>query len=210
VKAGTDGATYKGAQLSHLEPGAIVGLEDGQEVTASEPPKVDGYQEFMNQAIRTIAMGLGLSYESFGDLRGVNFSSGKMGRIEMDRFVEIWQRAIIITQFCMGISRWTRDAWRLAQASNRLPPVPRSIDWTAPKRPMIDPAKEIGAAVDEIEAGLTSLQRKQRELGYDPDVIAREREEDGKRGAGQSAPANRNKRPDEDETIEEDDEDGRQ
>ena len=210
VKAGTDGATYKGAQLSHLEPGAIVGLEDGQEVTASEPPKVDGYQEFMNQAIRTIAMGLGLSYESFGDLRGVNFSSGKMGRMEMDRFVEIWQRAIIITQFCMGISRWTRDAWRLAQASNRLPPVPRSIDWTAPKRPMIDPAKEIGAAVDEIEAGLTSLQRKQRELGYDPDVIAREREEDGKRGGGQPTPANRNKRPDEDETIEEDDEDGRQ
>jgi capsid protein len=75
---------------------------------------------------------------------------------------------------------------------------------------MIDPAKEIGAAVDEIEAGLTSLQRKQRELGYDPDVIAREREEDGQRGGGQSAPANRNGRPDEDETIEEDDEDERQ
>ncbi|APG45688.1 phage portal protein [Phaeobacter porticola] len=210
VKSGADGKTYAGAQLSHLEPGAIVGLAEGQEVTPSEPPKVDGYQEFMNQAIRTIAVGLGLSYESFGDLRGVNFSSGKMGRIEMDRFVEIWQRAIIITQFCMGVSRWTRDGWRLVEASKGLAPVPKSIDWTAPKRPMIDPAKEIGAAVDEIEAGLTSLQRKQRELGYDPDVIAREREEDANRGGTPAAPANRNQRPPEDETIEEDEEDERQ
>lgn len=181
VKAGADGNTYKGNTLSHLEPGAIVGLEDGQDIIASEPPKVDGYQEFMNQAIRTIAMGLGLSYESFGDLRGVNFSSGKMGRIEMDRFVEIWQRAIVITQFCMGVSKWTRDTWRLVRLSQQMPAVPKSIDWTAPKRPMIDPAKEVGAAIDEIEAGLTSRQRKQREMGYDPDAIERERLQDGER-----------------------------
>ncbi|MGH1447426.1 MAG: phage portal protein [Cognatishimia sp.] len=195
VSSGEDGKTYQGTELQKVEPGAIVGLKEGQEVTPSEPPKVDGYQEFMNQAIRMIAMGLGLSYESFGDLRGVNFSSGKMGRIEMDRFVEIWQRAVIITQFCMGISKWTRDAWRLAHLSGGLSPVPKAIDWTAPKRPMIDPAKEVSAAVEEIEAGLTSRQRKQRELGYDPDVIAREREEDEGR-PGQPVPvSDRGKQP---------------
>lgn len=209
IKSDANGKTYKGAPLSHLEPGAIVGLEEGQEVTASEPPKVDGYQEFMNQAIRMIAMGLGLSYESFGDLRGVNFSSGKMGRIEMDRFVEVWQRAIVITQFCMGISKWCRDTWRLVRLSQKMPPVPKSIDWTAPKRPMIDAAKEIGAAVEEIDAGLTSRQRKQRELGYDPDVIERERAEDAER-AGAPAPSSpKSKPPEQSGTTKEEDEDER-
>ena len=66
-------------------------------------------------------------------------------------------------------------AWRrLWQA---LPPVPAGLDWTPPRRPLIDPSKEISAAVSEIEAGLTSRQRKQREMGYDPDEIARERAE---------------------------------
>jgi len=187
VKSGADGKAYEGRSLNHLEPGAIVGLKEGQDVVASEPPKVDGYQEFMSQAIRMIAVGLGLSFESFGDLRGVNFTSGKMGRIEMDRFVEIWQRAIVITQFCMGVSRWTMDAWRLVRVTHSLPPVPKSIDWTAPKRPMIDAPKEVGAAIAEIEAGLTSRQRKQREMGNDPDVIARERQEDAARDPGPDA-----------------------
>lgn len=181
VEANDDGETYAGTTLSELSPGAVVGLQPGQKVTPSEPPKVDGYSEFMNQGIRAVAMGLGVSYESFGDLRGVNFSSGKMGRMEMDRFIEVWQRQLIIGQFCAGIARWTRETWRLVALNRDLPPVPREIEWTAPKRPLIDPAKEIGADVVEIESGITSLQRKQRERGYDPEVIARERAEDAAR-----------------------------
>lgn len=188
VEASEDGDVYAGAELAEVQPGAVVGLKSGQKVTPSQPPKVDGYQEFMNQGIRTIATGLGLTYESFGDLRGVNFSSGRMGRMEMDRFIQAWQQQLIIGQFCAGVARWTLDVWRLMRLSRQLPPVPREIAWTAQRRPLIDPAKEIGAAIDEIGAGLTSLQRKQREMGYDPDVIARERGEDAERLRGLPPP----------------------
>lgn len=184
VEADENGKRYSGAELEAVEPGAVIGLEPGQKVTPSQPPKVDEYPEFMSQGIRSVAIGLGLTYESFGDLRGVNFSSGRMGRMEMDRFIQVWQQQLIIGQLCFGVTRWTLDGWKLVQGQRKLPPPPKDILWTAPRRPLIDPSKEIGAAVDEIDAGLTSLQRKQREMGYDPDVIARERAEDAERTAG--------------------------
>lgn len=181
IEASDDGEVYDGTALSELEPGAIVGLKAGQKMTATAPPALDSYEAFMREGVRTIATGLGLTYESFGDLTGVNFSSGRMGRMEMDRFIQVWQQQIIIGQFCTGIARWTMDVWRMVEAAQNLPPPPDVIEWTAPRRPLIDPSKEIGAAVDEIAAGLNSRQRKQREMGLDPEVIARERAEDAAR-----------------------------
>lgn len=206
VEATDDGEVYGGSELQEVSPGAVVGLKQGQKITPSQPPNVDGYEEFMREGVRTIAIGLGLTYESFGDLTGVNFSSGRMGRMEMDRFIQVWQQQLIIGQMCKGIARWTLDAWRLAAPSKNLPTPPKEIEWTAPRRPLIDPSKEIGAAVDEIEAGLNSRQRKQREMGLDPDVIARERAED----AAREAPAPVVADPPEGGENEEDEDNGRE
>jgi lambda family phage portal protein len=181
IEASDDGEVYKGKELADLEPGAIVGLKPGQKMSATVPPALDSYEVFMREGIRTIATGLGLTYESFGDLTGVNFSSGRMGRMEMDRFIQVWQQQIIIGQFCTGVARWTLETWKLVQLSKNLPSPPDKIEWTAQRRPLIDPSKEISAAVEEITAGLTSRQRKQREMGLDPEVIARERAEDALR-----------------------------
>ncbi|MEP5730373.1 MAG: phage portal protein [Sulfitobacter sp.] len=170
-------------QISELAPGAVIDLEPGQKITPTSPPSKDGYSDFMRQGVFTIAMGLGITGESLsGDLRGVNFSSGRMGRMEMDRFIQVWQQQLVIDQFCAGIGEWSRDVWRMqGQSEPNLPPVPASIGWTAPRRPLIDPSKEISASVAEIDAGLTSRSRKQRELGYDPETIAAERAEDALR-----------------------------
>ncbi|WP_273281064.1 phage portal protein [Pseudooceanicola atlanticus] len=208
VEATEDGEVYGGTELTEVAPGAVVGLKPGQKVTPSQPPAVEGYSEFMREGIRTIATGLGLTYESFGDLTGVNFSSGRMGRMEMDRFIQVWQQQIIIGQFCAGVARWTLEAWPLVRLSQKLPEPPVALEWTAPRRPLIDPSKEISAAVAEIDAGLNSRQRKQREMGLDPDVIARERAEDQAReGAPVTGPAA--PKEDDDTTTEEDANDGR-
>lgn len=187
IEAGEDDKPYNGAALSEMQPGAIVGLSPGQKVVASDPPKVDGYDQFMRQGLMAVASGLGLTVESLtGDLRGVNFSGGRMGRMEMDRLVQVWQRLIIIDQFCRGVGGWTLGVWRLQGLNTSLPPAPDEIMWTAQRRALIDPAKEIKASIDEIEAGLTSRQRKIREFGGDPDDVARERAEDERRDGAQS------------------------
>ena len=52
------------------------------------------------------------------------------------------------------------------------------LEWTAPRRALIDPVRETAALLDAVDGGLTSLSRAQRSLGLDPETIRRERAED--------------------------------
>jgi len=168
--------------LGDIGPGTLTALPPGKGITFTTPPKVDGYDGFMRQNLAAVAMGLGITYEALaGDLSNVNFSSGRMGRMEMDRNVEAWQQEIIVDQMCRGIERWINEAWLLRIVTLGSPDF--SLNWTAPRRSLIDPTKEIPAIIKKVEGGLSSMQREQRQLGLDPDVIARERAEDAARGA---------------------------
>jgi lambda family phage portal protein len=165
--------------LGEIGPGTLTELPQGMKVTFTDPPTVNGYSPFMRQTLASIAMGLGITYEALaGDLSGVNFSSARMGRMEMDRNIETWQQLVMIEQFCRGIERWVKEAWVLKP---KLGPADFALTWTAPRRPLIDPTKEVPAMIKEVNAGLTSRQRAQRQLGRDPDVIEREITEDNGR-----------------------------
>ena len=172
--------------LSDLAPGTIVTAPQGSKVKFSDPPQVNDYGPFMTAGVRSVAIGIGLTYEALsGDLGGVNYSSGRMGHIVMDRNVDMWQQNIIIGQMCCGIEGWIRDAWPSIEGRafprlgiRSLPAAQFALDWTAPRRPLIDPVKEIPALAAEVESGLTSMQRQQRRLGYDPETIRRERVQD--------------------------------
>ena len=164
-----------GAGLEELAPGAIVELPEGAEPHVIQPPTVVGYDEFMGRGLRTIASGIGVTYEALtADLRGVNFSGGRMGRNEMDRLVRMWQRGLMVMQFGMGMERWFREGLALAGHGG----LPFRMDWTPPRRILIDPTKEVPAMIEEIDAGLASRQGVQRELGRDPDRIRSERRQD--------------------------------
>ena len=171
--------------LGEIGPGTITALPPGKTIRFTAPPAVQGYDGFMRQNLAAVAMGLGITYESLaGDLSKVNFSSGRMGRIEMDRNVETWQQLIMVDQMCAGLVRWIKEAWLL------LPSLGKNdfnVNWTAPRRALIDPTKEIPAIIKKVDAGLSSLQREQRQLGLDPEVIAREREDDAARAASMPA-----------------------
>lgn len=159
-----------------LQPGALVMAPPGTTLTMTNPPKVDDYKVFMSEGLGAVAMGVGITREALsGDLSGVNFSSGRMGRMEMDRNVESWQQNIMIRQFCAGIERWAREAWPLQTVQ---PTAKFALDWTAPRRPLIDPNKEIEAEIKAIEAGIKSRQGVQRQMGEDPDRVREERADD--------------------------------
>ena len=176
IETEDDRADADTSNLEEIAPGTIVKAPSGATVKFTDPPRVDGYGDFIGVALRQIAAGLGITYEALsGDLSNVNFTSGRMGHMVQDRNVEAWQKNIMIAQFCAGVTRWLIDAWR---TNTRLPKPTFSVEWTPPRRPIIDPTKEIPAMAAEVEAGLSSRQRQQRRLGYDPDTIRRERAED--------------------------------
>lgn len=162
-----------------VTPGTIRDLAPGEDISFVTPPGVEAYDEFTRWVLRSSAAGLGITYEALsGDLSNVNFSSARMGRMEMDRNVSAWQWLMLIPQMMQPIGRWIIEAWALERMQRPGPGL--KLDWVPPHRILIDPAKEINALRDKVRAGFASRQSVVRELGYDPEHLLAEQIEDAK------------------------------
>ncbi len=165
------------AGLNSISPGRIQNLRPGEDIKFSSPPGVDGFDAFAKMVLQSAAAGLGITYEALtGDLSNVNFSSARMGRMEMDRNVSSWQWLMMVPQMMQPIGRWTLEALQQVAAVQ----VPRDLElaWVPPHRMMVDPNREIAALRDKVKAGFASRQGVVRELGFDPEDITAEQIED--------------------------------
>lgn len=170
----TSGA--KGSVPDRIEPGSVVTLQPGQQVSMAAPPSTEGYSDYVKSTLQSIAIAYGITYESLtSDLANTSFSSGRMGWLEMHRNVVSWQENIMIAMFCQPIYEWFSDALMLMgyRAAD-------SITWTPPRREMIDPVSETEAMKNIIRAGLDSWQNQVRKLGRDPQDVLRESSTDHK------------------------------
>jgi lambda family phage portal protein len=157
-----------------LQPGTMEILPPGKDIVFPNMPTVtdDG---FSIRSLRSIAIGYGISYESLtGDLSNVNYSSGRMGWIEMWDNIEDWRWTMFIPSFCDPVGKWFLEGAILAG----LPADGVSFCWTPPSRPMIDPAKEVGAKRDEIRTGLISYSEAVKERGRNPEELFAEMKKD--------------------------------
>lgn len=155
-----------GDLIEKFEPGMFHKLPPGSEVKFGSPPSVSGYEEYLRASLRAVAAGFGVSYEAISnDLRGVNFSSGKMGRLEFQRNVEVWRALTFIPQFVAPLVRWFLEAAELAGAADVEGVTTRYI---APRTEMIDPPREGRAQRDMIRSGQKTLTQVVRESGRDP------------------------------------------
>ncbi len=152
-----------GNQSVEMMPGLTVELPAGRTVTLSKPPTVTGHESFCASYLKKIACGLGVTYEVLsGDLSQVNFSSGRMGWLEYYRNIELWRWKTIIPLFCEPIFEW------FLQSINMYHGIDTSnlkINWTPPRREMIDPLKEVQADIMKIRNGFCSLDEIHREYG---------------------------------------------
>lgn len=178
VNAGTDNPT--GSSVSdqeRIEPGMIKTLLPGQKIEVAQPPTTNGFGEFVKNNLRGISAGFGTSYETLtNDYSNVNFSSGRMGWIEFSRNIEHLQWNLLIPRFCDKIYPWFVEACQLKGIISFQNSV--KVSWTAPRREMIDPYKEVQAIKEKLRAGLCSWQDVVRELGYIPDDLLAELQQD--------------------------------
>jgi capsid protein len=132
---------------------------------------VDGYGDFTRGVAREVAAGLGITYEALtGDLSNVNFSSARMGRMEMDRNVSDWQNLLAVPIMMDRIAAWFVEAWDLVDGLARAP----EIGWTPPRRVLVDPTKELPAMGEAVRLGFQSRSSVIRSLGYDPERVMEE------------------------------------
>ena len=159
------------APLQELEPGAILHLENGQDITFSKPPEVEGYGEFSAQTLRAVAAGYDVPYEVLSqDLSQVNFSSGRMGGNDFQRRVEQWQRFIVIPQMLDSIWTWFLEAAAVApNVAVGVQDMTVGVRWTPPGRVQIDPVKEGKALTDAVRSGFKTWGDAVREQGHDPE-----------------------------------------
>ncbi|MDP0929014.1 phage portal protein [Paracoccus onubensis] len=179
-RIGGDGS--KASEFTELAPGLIYDLGDAEEVRFAEPPGVDGYDEFTRNLLRSVAADMGVTYEALtGDLSQVNFSSARMGRLEMDQNISAWQHLMLIPQMMQPLASLFVKAWQsvdgeeLADAG-----LPGDIwdhldlSWVPPRKIIVDPAREFSALREAVRSGFASRQQVIRQLGIDPERLLEE------------------------------------
>jgi len=161
--------------IERVEPGMIEYLSPGKQVTFGNPPPADGYNDYSRRVLQGVAAGYGITYEALtGDLSNVNFSSGRMGWIEMGRMIADWQELMLVPQLCDRVFSWFQSAGTVAGLLNGT----ASATWTPPARMMIDPVKETKGLSEQVRNGFISWQEAVRQMGYDPDMTAEELAQD--------------------------------
>jgi lambda family phage portal protein len=165
-------------QIDSLEPGIIKNLAPGQTVTVVDPPRVEGYKDYAEITLRTIAAGIGVTYEDLtGDYTDLPFSAARMSRLSHQARVDDWRWRTLIPQFCDPVWRWAMEAALIMSLVRD----PVSATWTPPPVPYIDPEKEGLAFQRTIRGGAQTWSESVRERGYDPDELLKEYASDNKK-----------------------------
>ncbi len=168
-EAGTDAKT--GQSTDTFEPGMILNLPAGKQVTVANPPQSTDHAAYSTSALRGIAAGLGVTYEDLtGDMTQVNFSSARMARIAHLADVNDWRWNMLIPQFCAPAWAWMLNAALIAGEQLEIVPA----EWTPPAMPMIDPATEGLAIARMVRTGAMTHDEMVREQGYDPEQFWKE------------------------------------
>lgn len=164
------GTSHAGQPITdHIEPGRVESLPPGKQVSFATPPGVDGLSDFDRAQLLTIASGLGMPYEALtGDLRNVNFLSGRMGWLAFYRNIDSWRTKIVVPRLCKPELIWFLEAVAATDASLNQPV---RVTWTAPHRDLLDPTKEIKALREEVRLGAMSYGDMVRMRGRDPNQV---------------------------------------
>lgn len=156
-----------------LNPGSIIYEPTGGNVTFSNPPGVQGVDNFARFNMLEVAAAYGVPYEVLtGDLSNVNYSSGRMGWIEFGRELVIWRRDVVVRHFCDPVFRWFLEAAEVA--GELVDDGMYRASWTPSRREFVDAEKEIRGIVAKIRAGLSTWAEEARALGWSPEELIAE------------------------------------
>lgn len=166
---GDDNSTIDADEASRIQPALIEHLPPGKTISFASPPSVENYKEFISSQLRAISAGVGISYESFsGDLSEVNFSSARMGWLEMGRNIDSWRESMIINHLLKEV---ISDFKKMMDLMGSKVPDTATFNHIPPRREMIDPAKEVDAMLTLVRAGFESRSAIIASLGRDPDDV---------------------------------------
>jgi lambda family phage portal protein len=161
-----------------LEPGAMIGLPQGKKITFNTPPDAGDYGPFTQDVLYAFAAGYGITYQMLtGRLKDVNFTSGRMGYLDVAKNIDNWRWLMVIPQVIQPIVEAFKEAVALKYGIDTSG---FYAEVTPPLREMMDPPREVPAEIRAIRGGLHSLKESHRSRGMRSDRVLAEIEETNK------------------------------
>lgn len=153
----TDVTKTDGSQVKELKmrPGMIVQLAPGEKVQTANPTRPNANLEpFVIALTKIICSGVGLSHEVVTMSFEANYSASKAAMAQSWKTVTYWRR-LIVDYFCTRIF----DLWCRYYGHEKL-----DVEWQGSSRVILDDAKEVSAAVERVNLGISSRKEECEEL----------------------------------------------
>lgn len=161
--------------IERLQPGIIEHLGSSETVEFANPPSVTDYDAYAARILQGVAAAYGITYEMLTmDYSKVNFTSGRMAKIDVTANFKSWQYNMIVPQICAPVWDWFIKACIIKGELTEYIPA----DWTAPRIQQLDPVRETDAQVKRIQSGLATISETLREMGREPEEFFKEYKQD--------------------------------
>ena len=173
----------RGRPIEKLSTGQVLYPPGDKAINWHSPGAAEAHEETNRVALREIAAGYDLAYETLSaDLSKTNFSSIKFG-LNNERLHYKGLRQLFFVPLALDVI-WT---WFIDDsiAAGLLPrdPTLYDVEWSEPEYGSADRGNEVKAANASMRAGLSSRQQEAARLGSDTDVIDMQTAEDKARRA---------------------------
>lgn len=174
-----DGQDYK------LGNGAIVGLAEGEDISTANPGRPNAqFDPFIQAVLRQIGVALELPFEVLIKHFTASYSAARAALLEAWRFF-MARRYWLAEHFCQIVyEAWLTEAVLMGRISAKdyihgdpaIKYAYLNAEWIGSAQGQIDPLKEIQAAKERVELGVSTLSRETAALtGEDWQMTQRQR-----------------------------------
>ncbi len=158
-----------GEIVEKFEPGMIYHARGGKDIKFTQPANTANYDSYKNSMLHTIATGFRVPHAFLtGRLDKVNYSSSKIGLETYKRIVDDLQWKVIIPMICQPLWDWFCEA---AYFAGKIKTRKVPVEWSPPRFPSADEAKDVAARVAAMRSGLLNPLVAIAETGYTPEEV---------------------------------------
>lgn len=155
-------------RIGEIEPAMVEYVAAGTKVHTITPPSSQGSNAFMEVIRSDLATGVGLSHPQLtGDYSQMNFSSGRMSKLEFFQLLDIYQ-GHIIEPALNQIFEWSKALYGLNKRSNIRS---ATVSWVYPPRAFVQPKEELDVLIKKVRSGMESPITACKSFGNDLETI---------------------------------------
>ena len=150
----------------YMKPGMVVNLSPGEDIALANPTRPNSnYEPFVNSIIRQIAACVAIPFDVLMLQFNDSYSASRAALMQFWKTVMRY-RWELIEQFCQPIYElWLENEILSGRLEAKLSDEIFEASWVGPAKGSIDDTKEVIAARERINLGVSDIQTEAEEIG---------------------------------------------